>query len=341
MKIDIVCNDGSPLKVTMRSVYGEDGRVGVGGAELALLTMCEAWAKDGHEVCLYNDPDTEGVSPFEQREKDSFEPDQSRDVVITFRSANDRTVDAQGLHVWWSTDQYATGNFEEFAACTDRIVTISDYHALFFKGQYDLKDTVVIDLPVRVDDYKQKIKKVPGRCIFTSVPDRGLDGLLAAWPKIKAMCPEASLVITSDYRLWGTTAPRNDKYRVGWYGQKDVEFMGAIPRRELVKEEMKAQILTYPCRYEELFCISVAEAQVAGAYPVTSAFAAVETTNMGTVLPGDPIHYTWLWTTFAEEVAKNLANPNLFIKQDYVRGLAVNRFDPKAIMAQWDEKVFT
>ena len=126
MKIDIVCNDGSPLKVTTRSIYGEDGRVGVGGAELGLLTMCEAWDKAGHEVCLYNDPDTKGASPFEQREKDSFEPKEKRDVVITFRSANKRTKDANGLHVWWSTDQFTLGGFKEFAECVDKIVTIID-----------------------------------------------------------------------------------------------------------------------------------------------------------------------------------------------------------------------
>lgn len=340
MKIDIVCNDGSPLKVTMRSIYGDDGRAGVGGAELALLTMCEAWTKAGHEVCLYNDPDTEGASIFEQREKDSFEPEGQRDVVITFRSANARTKNAKGLHVWWSTDQYTKGGFEEFALCTDRIVTISDYHSLFFRGQYGIKDTIVIDLPVRVDDYKQEIEKVPGRCIFTSVPDRGLDGLFVAWPKIKALCPEASLVITSDYRLWGTSNPRNDKFRMSWFGQPDVEFMGAIPRRELVKEEMKAQVLSYPCIYAELFCISVAEAQVAGAYPVTSDFAAVNTTNMGTVLSGDPIERDWLLNTFAFEIAKNLNGPNLHAKQKYVRDLAVNRFNPETIMTQWDERVF-
>jgi len=340
MKIDIVCNDGSPLKVTMRSIYGEDGRVGVGGAELALLTMCEAWAKAGHEVCLYNDPDAEGASIFEQREKDSFEPDQSRDVVITFRSANERTKKAKGLHVWWSTDQYTKGGFVEFALCTDKIVTISDYHSLFFEGQYGIKDTTVIDLPVRIDDYNQEIEKVPGRCIFASVPDRGLDGLFVAWPKIKALCPEASLVITSDYRLWGTTTPRNDRFRMNWLGQQDVKFMGAIPRRKLVEEEMKAQILAYPCCYEELFCISVAEAQVAGAYPITSTFAAVNTTNMGTTIPGDPIMHDWLLNKFANEVAKNLNSPNLFAKQKYVKDLATNRFNPETIMKQWDEKVF-
>ena len=340
MKIDIVCNDGSPLKVTTRSIYGEDGRVGVGGAELGLLTMCEAWDKAGHEVCLYNDPDTKGASPFEQREKDSFEPKEKRDVVITFRSANKRTKDANGLHVWWSTDQFTLGGFKEFAECVDKIVTISDYHALFFEGQYGLKDTIVIDLPVRVDDYKQEIKKVPGRCIFTSVPDRGLEGLAVAWPKIKALHPGASLVITSDYRLWGTDTPRNDKYRIQWLDQENTEFMGAIPRRKLVEEEMKAQILAYPCTYEELFCISVAEAQVAGAYPITSGFAAVETTNMGIVLPGDPVSYDWLWRTFAGEVAKMLNSSHLSTRQNQVRKLAMDRFNPETIVSQWDEKVF-
>jgi len=341
MKIDIVCNDGSPLTVTSLSLYGEDERVGVGGAELALLTMCEAWTKAGHEVCLYNDPEPPGVSPFEQRTIDSFEPKGKRDVVITFRSANERTENANGLHVWWSTDQYTLGGFEEFAECVDKIVTISDYHALYFEGEYGLKDTEVIDLPVRVDDYKQKIKKVPGRCIFNSIPDRGLQGLLVAWSKIKALCPEISLVITSDYRLWGMRTPRNVKFRMEWHELEDVEFMGAIPRRELVEEEMKAQILVYPCSYDELFCISVAEAQVAGAYPITSSRGSLETTNMGIVVSGNSSLYSWLRNTFAEEVATALKNPYLPTRQNQVRQLALDRFNPETIVAQWDEKVFT
>jgi len=79
---------------------------------------------------------------------------------------------------------------------------------------------------------------------------------------------------------------------------------------------------------------------VAGAYPITSDFAAVNTTNMGTVLSGDPISREWLWNIFANEVAKNLNSPLLLDKQKYVRDLAVNRFNPETIMTQWDEKVF-
>ena len=38
----------------------------------------------------------------------------------------------------------------------------------------------------------------------------------------------------------------------------------------------------------ELFCIAVAESQVAGAFPVTSDVGSLGTTNMGRVIHGHP-----------------------------------------------------
>lgn len=339
MKIEIVCNDGSPLAVTMNSIYGEDGRVGIGGAEIALLTMCEAWTNAGHEVILYNDPDTYNVPPFAQRQMDEFVKDAERDVVITFRSVNKRTIGANGLHVWWSTDQKTVGDFRAFAPQVDKIVTISDYHAEFFRNEYSIENSIVIDLPVRIEDYDQEVEKVPGRCIFNSVPARGLNDLAAIWPRIRALYPEASLVITSDYRLWGTKHPSNVAFREKWLDYPEVAFLSAIPRRELVVEEMKAQVLSYPCVYDELFCVSVAEVQVAGVYPVTSEIGAMKTTNMGTVLPGSPGNTDWR-NAFAKLVTEALENPELSAMQAKVRQLALDRFDPKTIVAQWDEKVF-
>ena len=63
MKIDVLTNDGSPLTVLYEDVYGLDGRVGVGGSELALLTLCEQFSKDGDTVRLYNDPRHESSNP--------------------------------------------------------------------------------------------------------------------------------------------------------------------------------------------------------------------------------------------------------------------------------------
>ena len=51
--IDLLCNDGSPLGVTMKTLYGDDPKqIGVGGAEAALLTMCEAWHDVGHYIII-------------------------------------------------------------------------------------------------------------------------------------------------------------------------------------------------------------------------------------------------------------------------------------------------
>jgi len=65
-RIDTVRNDGSPIGVTERTMRGEDGRLGVGGAELALLTMCGAWKYYGYDVHLYNSPNAMGASSFDQ-----------------------------------------------------------------------------------------------------------------------------------------------------------------------------------------------------------------------------------------------------------------------------------
>jgi glycosyltransferase involved in cell wall biosynthesis len=150
-----------------------------------------------------------------------------------------------------------------------------------------------IDLGVRLDDYNQEIEKIPGRCIFCSVPDRGLEILRMMWPKIKRDAPHASLVITADYRLWGAPGPRNHQHRMSWLHQEDVVFLGAIPRRELVREQLAAQVHSFPCTYEELFCISAAECQVAGALPVTSNIGALETTNKYAAISGNPFQSSW------------------------------------------------
>ncbi len=102
MKIDILCNDGSPLGITTATIYGDSRQVGVGGAELALLTLCEAWHHEGHEVRLYNNPRDRTSSPFQQFAISQFNPDDVRDVLIVFRSPNPRAYHARGLKVCWA-----------------------------------------------------------------------------------------------------------------------------------------------------------------------------------------------------------------------------------------------
>ena len=60
-------------------------------------------------------------------------------------------------------------------------------------------------------------------------------GIVAeTFPKIKEMIPDASLVITSDYRLWGVGSPMNQQYVQAFMMMEGVEFLGAVPRERLV-----------------------------------------------------------------------------------------------------------
>ena len=137
MKVDLLCHDGSPLGVTCKDIWGEGKRgIGIGGSELALLTMCEAWVKLGHDVTLYNDPLEMDASPFPQKKVSDFQPQESRDILINFRSPNPLSIGARGKKIWWSCDQYSVGDYRAYSTEVDAIVCISPYHQWHFDMQY-------------------------------------------------------------------------------------------------------------------------------------------------------------------------------------------------------------
>lgn len=339
MIIDLLCNDGSPLGITYQDVFGNKNRVGIGGAELALMTLLAGWRSKGHKVTLYNNPLRENESPFEQKKLSEFEEEADRDFLIIFRSPNARAYRAKGKKIWWSCDQYTTGGYKEFAKFVDKIVTISPFHSRYFEETYGIENTIPIDIPVRTWDYDKTVEKVPNRLIFTSVPDRGLGLVAETFPRIKAAIPDASLVITSDYRLWGSISPANSQYLNMFMRMSDVQFLGAVSRDKLIEEQLKAQVHYYPCVYDELFCIAVAESQVAGVLPITTDCGALETTNMGTVVHGDAARIE-VKEELVQETIRALKNPLLKETQEFLRGAARNRFSLENIMKQWQAKVF-
>lgn len=341
MKIDVLCNDGSPLGVTEKTIYGDDGRMGVGGAELALLTLCRAWQFYGNEVTLYNDPKEGGASSFEQRTIEEFRPDADRDVLIVFRSPNHLSLNAKGYKVWFSCDQYTVNDFRAFASTVHKIITISPRHSNYFRDMYGIDNAISIDLPVRTWEYKEPVQKIPKRCIFTSMPERGLMELHAAWPLIVREVPEASLLITSDRRLWGDWADGSEvqPYRLAWGRHPNIIYRGAVKRRDLIQIQMEADLHIYPCTYDELFCIAVAESQVAGTFPVTSDCGSLGTTNMGRVLHGSPSDPKWI-DIFVQNVVELLKDEKLRQKQEWVREVSMKRFSVENVLSQWDSKVF-
>lgn len=341
MKVDLLCNDGSPIGVTPQLIWGR----GVGGAELAMMTLMEVLAARGYEVEVFNDPvragDYNGVqySPL-----GSFEVRRPRDILIVFRSPNVRYNPRyrSGFKAfWWTTDQVTVGDFRALGASVDYVVTISQYHTDYHKRVYAIPADKLghIDLGVRLKDYEEEVEKVKNRMIYCSIPDRGLAVLLQCWPKIKEVVEDASLVITSDYTLWGAPSPANNQYRLSWARQNDVQFLGAIPRKQLIEQQLMAEVQSYPCTYEELFCISAAECQVAGAVPVTSGAGALATTNQfGMIVPGNPVTAGFV-EQFSERVAALLTHERSYLEQTRrtMQAGASERFSWSAIADRWEQ----
>jgi len=279
MKIDLYASHGSPEGIIPDDLYER----GIGGAELALVTQMEHLARAGHDVRVYNNPRAEGVySGVHYLPRSSFSPKEDRDVFVVFRAPTPLVRTSKGKKVFWSCDQFTVGNFStDVFPFVDEIVVISEFHKDFFKRHYGLSEDrmTIIGLGVREEDYTSDVEKIRNRVIFCSVPERGLSLVRQAWPIIIRDVPEASLCITSDYRLWGLDNPNNYEYRMSFVRVHGVDFKGMIPRRELCTLQQQAEIMLYPCVYDELFCISAAECQVAGAVPITSTKAALATTN--------------------------------------------------------------
>lgn len=339
--IDLLCNDGSPIGVIPDDIEGR----GVGGAELAMMTLMEVFAGRGHKVRVFNDPkrpgEYNGVHYLPLR---AYEDRIPRHALIVFRSPNERyhrgQMPPEVAKIWWSTDQFTVGNFAQFAEQVDFCVTISPFHSEYHRTRYriDPKKIGHIDLGVRTWEYEGKVDKVPGRLIFCSIPDRGLPILHAAWPLIKRDAPHASLTITSDYTLWGAS-PNNQQHRLQWAGAESVHFRGKVPRSELVTLQHQAEIMAYPSLYEELFCISAAECQVAGALPVTSQTGALISTNeFGVIVNGNPKTPSWV-ENFSSRIAALLTAEHDYLEQRQTSMIrnARMRFDWQSIADRWEE----
>lgn len=331
MKINVYCIEGSPTGVIPEDVHGK----GVGGAELALLTWASAMAARGHDVNVFNDPRVSGMHEGAlYLPRTSFSFSEEPDVLITFRGAAPSLPrSAAGVNVFWSCDQYTIGSYDkDVFPWVDVTVTISPYHKAYFLNTYSRANQTrleYIDLGVRTWEYQEPVEKVPYQMIFCSVPDRGLDVVAQMWPKLKRLLPEATLVITSDYRLWGVPYPGDTRFRATLSDMEGVRYLGKVPRKELVELQMQSDLMFYPCTYEELFCIAAAECQVAGAFPITTSKGALATTNAY----GKQRHPEF----FVGTAVTMLEHKDLQEYQHACRVQALARFNWERICSQWEQ----
>lgn len=259
-----------------------EGALGVGGSEAALIQLTRELARMGHVVDVYNDCSKTGnFNGVNWNHLSDFSPDDYCDVFVLFRNAHPalHTVFAK-TKIFFSCDQYTNGNWlVDVFPYVDGIIAISEFHKKYMveKKGADPDKIHVIDLGVSSTDYTSNVEKIKNRLIFCSVPERGLRYMPEAFNKIRTQVPDATLVVTSDYTLWGAKA-LNEGFKNELAGYSGVTFLGKVPRTELVRLQNEAEVMAYPCNYDENFCISAAECMAAGVVPVTTRQGALPTT---------------------------------------------------------------
>lgn len=320
---------------------------GVGGAEASLILFARELAKKGFQVEIYNATKLSGkFNGVEYYNYEDFRPTDYCDVFILFRVPYEKLEIVNAVvKIFWSCDQYTAGYWQlEIFPFVDKVVAISPYHASYVEKIYGpLGDKLVtLELGINAEDYRTEVEKVPGKIIFCSVPRRGLNYLAKLFPEIRRRVPEASLYITSDYTLWGLDSPDNHEFVAQFNQIEGVFFLGKVTRPELVRHQLEAEVMAYPCFYEECFCIAAMECMAAGAVPVTTALAALNTTvNTNGILlsnmPGNPEYDK----KFVDSVTKLLKEkPYAQNIRDKSRTRALKEYSWEQVTKNWLELFF-
>lgn len=300
--------------------------IGVGGTECYIILTSRLYAKMGHDVTVFNSTPysittLEGV---EWKPIKEFEPRNKCDMLFVMRTMSNLVVNSnankkiivtlcrknEGLKQWCMDNGI------------DLIVSVSNYQADLLI-QHEAIDPIKLHISssgVDFNAYTKTIKKIPGKCIYCSVPYRGLEHLLDIWPKIKQRVPWASLYITSSYLLWGVDEDENSRRCEQVYNRMmkmktlDVFNLIRLPKHELIKHQLESELMLYPSNYDEMCCIAALECAAAGCAIVTSGRAAlserVDSGKSGYLISGEPSSFAYQYN-FVEAAAKLLLDSKL------------------------------
>lgn len=262
---------------------------GTTGSEAFMLEVPRALARRGHDVLIYvdspNTPRFEGVELVDRKTA----PPPRGDVVVSMIDSTPLRSVSSGKRVLVNQNGFLHQNVRQ--GDFDLLVVPSETSARHHRTHYPWLPTVsIVPNGVSIEDFPE-LRKVEGRCVYASSPDRGLHLVLSQWPTIKKAVPHAELRVFY-YAL--------ESYLTEWRGQQDdprrpllerellkraqyidrvllrlqhldVVPVGSVSRQQLAIEFARADALLYPCKpvmFTETFSCTCMEACAAGATPI-------------------------------------------------------------------------
>jgi glycosyltransferase involved in cell wall biosynthesis len=272
---------------------------GLGGSEAALVLLSGELARRGHRVEVFNAAWNPGVhNGVHWRGIWELPSAETPDVAVAVRFDESLWDTPARRHIFWMLDDRAHGPraFAE-AHPAAPVVLASDAMRGRLSAAGLNVPTVKIPLPIETGRYAENLPRERA-CLFSSMPDRGLDILVGFWPRIRAEVPDAELWVTSGWQLWGfTNSESDDRWRevLGVdampEGVKLLSRQGSLSKSELIALQQRAWMGLYPSRFPEMFCYAAAESAAAGTPMVTSDLDSlserVDHGRTGLLIPGD------------------------------------------------------
>ena len=185
----------------------------------------------------------------------------------------------QHLH----TDQGAIRGMQDrtFIDSVDHFVYVSNWQLQQYRARFDIGDANnhVIKNAIEPIPFQEK-PNGKLRLIYTSMPNRGLEVLLDAFPLVNR---DVELVIYSSNIIYGKSyydliGTSHDQLFNRARTMKNVSYKGFATNKAIRLALTQAHILAYPSIFEETSCISAIEAGAAGCQIVTTNLGALPET---------------------------------------------------------------
>jgi glycosyltransferase involved in cell wall biosynthesis len=265
---------------------------GVGGSEEAVIQLGFRWAAAGWSVTVYNASDKEqqyaanpgpagGPVAVTYRPYWMWNYRDREDVVILWRNPEVAIHPINAGRVIVDLHDFGPYNFTPQSMAKVAYVCVkTQAHANVFTTIPREKLKII---PNGIDprQFANSVPKEKNLIINTSSPDRSLSALLDIYEQVKRRMPDARLEWAYGWDLWDVLHDQKNDF-MAWKAQTQARMkaLGVIEHGRLNSDEVtnlyeRASVFLYPTGFYEIFCISALKAQYAGAYPITSDFAAL------------------------------------------------------------------
>lgn len=285
---------------------------GLGGTENFAVYLAQAMVQQGHEVYFYNQAPVHNqeYSGIKWSNLEDFDPSQPADLLISFRMREifqESVAAKQRVLILADTESVGLGSDVRTGRIT-AVVAVSAWQRDKIAAEEDLVTDpcwILSSNGINAIEFEDHVQKVPGTCIHTATPERGLGLLLDVWPDIesheavKASGLKPSLHLFSSFMGWGVSAAENEEMCRESYAKIDRMIASGLaivnhkhtPAPELRSYQQQADLFLYITNFNETYCISLTESMAAGTVPVVSNRAALSRITHGVngFLAGSPM----------------------------------------------------